>query len=199
MTPASFFFCFSSSQSLVLFQLPTSRQVHPHAQFSIFLYCCVFFSPSGRTSSPPRAFRGKPHLCVVALVSDNQIHGASSFHFSTFQPHFSREGPVASPSPGASEPPEAAKQTSQWENSPTEGTSQCNKPKQQRCHSTSSSAAKCRSGAGCHCKPGEVPEQHGSFLHTSGAKLGPRSTRNTVCASFRLVSFPQHIQNLQTI
>ncbi|TMS17595.1 AF4/FMR2 family member 2 [Larimichthys crocea] len=51
------------------------------------------------------------------------------------------EGPVAASLPGASEPPEATKQTPQWENSPQERTSQRYQLKQQHSNSTSGATA----------------------------------------------------------
>lgn len=119
--------------------------------------------------SPPGAGQGKHnrllfvsvelHYTSSALLKgeSNSDCDASSYCYCFFppQPCSQGEGPVASPLSGASEPPEATKQTPQWENSPQERTSQCYQLKQQHSHSTSGATANPRANTHCQCKPGE--------------------------------------------
>lgn len=130
--------------------------------------CCLLFSSHFNTHPPPGAGHCKHYPLLLVDVklrysrsallkgeSNSDCDASSSSVFSPLQPCSEGEGPVASPLPGAPEPPEATKQTPQWENSPQERTSQCYQLKQQQ-HSNSTSGATADTCANtcCQCKPG---------------------------------------------
>ena len=158
-----------SSLPLFIFKLFTCKQVQLNTCWFQLFHAVSYFFSHFNTHPPPGAGHCKHyplllvdvklrHSCSALLMgeSNTDCDAPSSSVFSPLQPRSEGEGPVASPLPGAPEPPEATKQTPQWENSPQERTSQCYQLKQQQqlSHSTSGATADTCANTCCQCKPG---------------------------------------------